>query len=343
MQYTQLILPVLGRQTLWLLLAFFLTLGMGENMAMAAAPANDNFDAAIAISGPAGSIAGTTVDATAQPPLEPYHSFTAPHHSIWYKWIAPSAAPIAIDTSRSSFDTVLAIYFDDIGDGLITLVRVVQNDDEIEGTILTSKVRFIPTAGKTYYIAIDGYIDGLGLDKSYGATALNWEISTYTLAITTDGRGFGSTTGDGTYIQGTTQEITATADPGSTFTGWSGDCTGITSPLSVLMDNDKICTATFIITPYTLTVNKTGAGTVTSSPIGIDCGADCSEVYDVATPVTLTATPDADNTFVGWSGGSCTGTQGCTVTMDADITVTAIFKKKFPWPMFLPAITKRVE
>jgi uncharacterized repeat protein (TIGR02543 family) len=339
MQYTQLIIPVSGRQALWLLLAFFLSLGIGENMAMAVEPINNNFGAATLISGQADSIAGSTVDATAQP-LEPVHYFNPAHHSIWYQWIAPTTAPIAIDTTGSSFDTVLAIY---TGDSFSNLVQIVNNDDEIEGTILTSKVRFIPTAGTTYYIAVDGYSDGLGLDVSYGATVLNWTISTYTLTVATTGAGSGITTGDGTYIQGTTQEVTATADPGSTFTGWSGDCTGTTSPLSVLMDADKICTATFIITPYTLTVNKTGAGTVTSAPIGIDCGTDCSEVYDTATPVTLTATPDADNTFVGWSGGNCTGTENCTVTMDADISVTAIFKKNFPWPMFLPAITRGVQ
>ncbi|MFZ3137393.1 MAG: fibronectin type III domain-containing protein, partial [Thermodesulfovibrionales bacterium] len=79
----------------------------------------------------------------------------------------------------------------------------------------------------------------------------------------------------------------------------------------------------------TLTVNRAGSGTgtVTSSPAGISCGADCSEAYNAGTVVTLTATADGSSTFGGWSG-ACTGTGSCTVTMDAAKTVTATFTLK---------------
>jgi YD repeat-containing protein len=77
----------------------------------------------------------------------------------------------------------------------------------------------------------------------------------------------------------------------------------------------------------TLTVSKagSGSGTVTSSPAGIDCGADCTEVYNVDEVITLTEVADAGSSFTGWSGGGCSGTGSCVVTMDADITVTATF------------------
>ena len=69
---------------------------------------------------------------------------------------------------------------------------------------------------------------------------------------------------------------------------------------------------------YTLSVNKAGTGTgmVTSSPAGISCGSDCTEVYTAGTLVTLTAVPDNSSSFGGWSG-ACTGTGTCSVTMDA--------------------------
>lgn len=60
-------------------------------------------------------------------------------------------------------------------------------------------------------------------------------------------------------------------------------------------------------TTYTLTVAKSGSGTVASSPAGINCGTDCSEVYPNGTSVTLRATPDAGYTFGGMSS-SCVGT-----------------------------------
>jgi len=80
---------------------------------------------------------------------------------------------------------------------------------------------------------------------------------------------------------------------------------------------------------YTLTVHKTGAGTggVTSVPAGIACGTDCSESYAAGTGVTLTAAADEDANFSGWSG-ACSGSGACTLTMDADRTVTAGFVLK---------------
>ena len=81
------------------------------------------------------------------------------------------------------------------------------------------------------------------------------------------------------------------------------------------------------IQQYTLTVTKagTGSGTVTSLPSGISCGSDCSEPYSSGTGITLTATADAGSVFTGWSGGGCSGTGTCVVTISADTVVTASF------------------
>ena len=79
-----------------------------------------------------------------------------------------------------------------------------------------------------------------------------------------------------------------------------------------------------IATPYTLSVSKVGSGTVTSSPAGVNCGADCSEAYAPGTSVTLSQTPAAGSTFAGWSG-ACTGTGSCVVSMTQARSVTATF------------------
>jgi alpha-tubulin suppressor-like RCC1 family protein/subtilase family serine protease len=83
---------------------------------------------------------------------------------------------------------------------------------------------------------------------------------------------------------------------------------------------------------YELTANKDGdgTGTVASSPLGIDCGADCTEAFDPGTAVTLTATADANSTFNGWTGGGCAGTGACLLTISADTTVTATFNERRP-------------
>ena len=76
-----------------------------------------------------------------------------------------------------------------------------------------------------------------------------------------------------------------------------------------------------------MTRQSPGTGTVTSSeqPPRINCGANCSAVYDPGTTVTLTATPAAGSTFEGWTGGGCAGTGTCTVTLTGNTTVTARF------------------
>lgn len=79
---------------------------------------------------------------------------------------------------------------------------------------------------------------------------------------------------------------------------------------------------------YILNVVRSGQGTVTSNPTGINCGSDCSESFAQDTNVVLTATPASGRIFTGWTvqgGGSCPGTGTCTVTMTSGKTVTANF------------------
>ena len=74
---------------------------------------------------------------------------------------------------------------------------------------------------------------------------------------------------------------------------------------------------------HKLTVGRAGSGTVTSSPIGIDCGTDCSERYFVGTVVTLTPTPGAGWAFSSW-GGNADCADGV-VTITAEISCLATF------------------
>jgi hypothetical protein len=47
--------------------------------------------------------------------------------------------------------------------------------------------------------------------------------------------------------------------------------------------------------------------------------------YMQGSTITLTATPAAGSLFIGWTGGGCSGTGTCTVTMNGNTTVTAQF------------------
>ncbi len=161
-------------------------------------------------------------------------------------------------------------------------------------------------------------------------------LESATLNVVRNGTGTGSVTsspagincgGDcaESYTPGQMVTLTATATGTSVFTGWSGGgCTG-TAPCVVTMDATKTVTATFDLNTLTVVKSGTGTGTVTSSPAGVNCGSDCTESYAAGTMVTLTASADSTATFTGWSGGGCTGTAPCVVTMNGATTVTATF------------------
>ncbi|HXJ24031.1 MAG TPA: LamG-like jellyroll fold domain-containing protein [Polyangia bacterium] len=78
---------------------------------------------------------------------------------------------------------------------------------------------------------------------------------------------------------------------------------------------------------YALTVTKdgTGTGVVTGNAGGINCGSTCSANLASGTMVTLTASPSAGATFGGWTGGGCSGTGTCVVTLSAAVGVMATF------------------
>lgn len=126
---------------------------------------------------------------------------------------------------------------------------------------------------------------------------------------------------------GTAFTFVATPNPGSVFTGWGDACSG-TGSCGFTMSQDRRVTATFV--KYVLAVTFAGNGgtnnvQVTSSPAGINCFSSCPAQFDAGQVVTLTATAGVGRTFTGWSGGGCSGTGTCVVTMDANKDVTATF------------------
>ena len=123
-----------------------------------------------------------------------------------------------------------------------------------------------------------------------------------------------------TYDYGTVVPLTATADTGSDFGGWTGACSG-TGACSVTMTAARTVGATFTVRRYTLTVTTPTHGTITGT--GIICGtggSDCTETYDYGTVVPLAPNPDPGYRLRTWTG-ACTGFGACSLTMTAARTV----------------------
>ena len=174
---------------------------------------------------------------------------------------------------------------------------------------------------------------------SFGFCALrNSTPQNYTLTVNKSGTGSGTVSSSPTgiscgadcsesYKKDTAVTLTAKPVAGSKFTGWSGACAGTTTTCTVSMSDVKNVGANFDLITYKLTVTKSGAGTITSSPIGINCGADCAEFYVKGKAVVLTAKPATGYRFTGWTG-ACTGTATtCSLTMNAAQTTKAVFVK----------------
>ncbi len=163
---------------------------------------------------------------------------------------------------------------------------------------------------------------------SHTLTAIVPHLSTYgvfgsvthTLNIAKVGNGTVTPApGTHTYNDGEIVQLTAAADPGWTFSGWSGSLTGTTSPTNITMDGDKSVTATFTQDAYTLTVNVSpvGGGSVTKAPD--------QTTYHYGDVVQLTANTASGYTFSSWTGVDTSNGNSATVTMNGNKTVTANF------------------
>lgn len=124
-------------------------------------PANDLFENRIVLSGSSGSSTGTSVNASKETG-EPNHAGNAGGASVWWKWPAPAAGQVSLDTNGSGFATLLGVY---TGTGVSSLTPVV-------ASATGSGVVFEAQAGTDYQIAVDGNAGASGV------VSLHWSLNT---------------------------------------------------------------------------------------------------------------------------------------------------------------------
>jgi len=194
-------------------------------------------------------------------------------------------------------------------------------------------------SGTTYCYRVQAY-DSVG-SSPYSNEACGSTSTGLALTVSVSGTGTGTVSSSPagincgtdcveTYPSGTVVTLAAAPSSGSTFGGWNGGgCVG-TSPCTLTGNAAIVVGATFAPAPppssYTLSVSRSGPGSVKSSPAGINCGSDCSESYTSGTTVTLTAAPATGANFLGWTG-ACTGTGSCSVALSQATSVSATFSK----------------
>lgn len=187
------------------------------------------------------------------------------------------------------------------------------------------------TGSRAYTVNISNYLSSVAATSNFNPSAFGQTV-TFTAAVS----GAGPTpTGTVTFYDGAavmcsgvtvavgqaicTYDALSTGSRSITAT-YSGDgnyggSTSANYSQSVIAANSRV---------LTVTKGGTGNGTVTSSPAGINCGADCTEPYASTTAVTLTAAPALGSTFIGWLG-DCKSIGPCALSVSAATSALATF------------------
>ena len=140
-----------------------------------------------------------------------------------------------------------------------------------------------------------------------------------TTSVSPSGVGTVSPSGMNWYNSGQIVPVSGSPNTGYNFSSWTGDLTGSTNPASLTMGGPKSVTANFTQNQYTLTVsvNPSGAGSVTKSP--------SKTTYLYGDQVTLTAGTGNGYTFSSWSGDASGTAPSATITINGNKAVTANF------------------
>jgi hypothetical protein len=144
--------------------------------------------------------------------------------------------------------------------------------------------------------------------------------------------------GGGSYDYWTIHQATATADAGSTFIGWSGDCSGMTNPFDVTMlDRDMTCTATFAINTYTISFSLTGSGAMTCAPTtvswsgGFECTVSPGSGYYLESLLDNTVDVTAQVSGTSYSVANVTDDHSIQATFQQNLAVLRLWGNTEPY------------
>ena len=190
------------------------------------------------------------------------------------------------------------------------------------GTVVT--LTATPSNGWTF-MGWSGALSGTNNPCSLTMSVSNSVAAVFGTTITANppsGGGIVLDPAHGPYAYGSTVRLVGVPATAKYFDRWFSAFTGPTnSPLDyVVVTNNPVISAFFgnlLAGNFTLTTLLNGPGTVTRSP--------CANYYASNAVVTITALPNQDYNFAGWSGSASGAQNPLAVTMNSNKVITASF------------------
>jgi subtilase family serine protease len=217
---------------------------------------NDFFVNAIRLSGTSGVVSAGNTNATREAG-EPLITGNPGGKSLWWSFTPPADGVLTLNTTNSTFDTLLGLY---TGPDVADLSTIEENDDAYDDA--PGGFSFISQAvkvGQTYKIAVDGYSGAFGnVSLSYAfVPAVFHHLTvespggTVQMFVTNVLGGITQLPGQsGDFANGSA--VTLLAIPATTgqFNNWSGGVSSPNNPLTVVMQSDLDLTANFAPIAY---------------------------------------------------------------------------------------------
>ncbi len=141
-------------------------------------------------------------------------------------------------------------------------------------------------------------------------------VEKFDLAVSASEGGSVDTSG-GSFNSNSSVTIKATPAVGYEFTGWSGNVTGSTNPLTLTVNGNKNITANFAEIKLQLSVTASEGGNVNIT----------EGKYDKQATVSLVASPTDGYAFTGWTGGVKSADNPLSLVMDEAKTIIANFEQ----------------
>jgi uncharacterized repeat protein (TIGR02543 family) len=311
-------------------------------------PSNDNFTNATVIPADDITVDVNTVYASKEPG-EPYHAGNAGGHSVWWTWTAPAIGTVAINTSGSGFNTLLAVYTNSpaVSVAFSNLICVSSNNGASRVSGLAS-LQFNVSPGTQYYIALDGY------NGQAGNAVFNFTFSLDTtppsVAISFPAAG-ASVTNSSILVQGTANDNVAVASvqcrlanaagtnawqlaaTTNAWTNWTATLTNLipgTNTVTVealdTSGNMSLLSRVFYYdVPTPLALSISGQGVLSISGTSAIANPTNGQLLDLALPYKITAKAAAGFAFTGWTGSIATNAASLSFIMATNLSFTANF------------------